>query len=140
QIGRPLIHHRGHLRAVRHAFCLIAAGLEVDTQHIGELGLVLDHQDSLLHVAPPDKPGKLITTRSPPSGECSAAMVPPCAFTIRWQMARPRPAPPYSRLREASTRNIRSNMRDSISSGTPGALSSITTRTFGPFARNTMPT
>ena len=59
----------------------------------------------------------------PPPGVCEARICPPCDRTIAATIDSPRPVPPFSRLREASTRKNRSNSRCSASSETPGPLS-----------------
>lgn len=60
------------------------------------LGLVMPHVNGQDGAAP--------VKIAPPSGPFAAVNVPPCARIMRWAMARPSPAPPVARLREASPR------------------------------------
>ena len=48
--------------------------------------------------------GKAITNTAPPSGALNAVTVPSKLSTISFTMAKPRPAPPLLRAREASLR------------------------------------
>ncbi len=54
---------------------------------------------------------QVITARRPPSGLSSSAMSPPCARAIEREIANPRPDPPSSLLRPASSRTHRSKTR-----------------------------
>src|SRR5690606_26614034 len=94
-------------------------GSEQIVAHQGrQLRLVLDdqHMGSRVH-APAPMAGRRTSMRRPPSVDAEAAMWPPWASTMARQMARPRPAPPAARLREASTRYRRSNNSSSESAG-----------------------
>ncbi len=99
QVGCIRAHPGHHLQAIGDAMRLEALGLEVIGLERGELGLVLDDEDAV-HWAT----GSESETRSPPSGEGTALISPSCACAMLRQIARPRPVPPFARLREASTR------------------------------------
>ena len=57
--------------------------------------------------------GKRTTASSPPSGKLRSTTEPPCAWMMDRAMARPRPTPPVSRLRELSNRTKGSNTASS---------------------------
>src|SRR4051812_12259131 len=126
---RPYPAH--HLGTVGDAMRLVALRLQVVRLERGELRLVF-HDEDPAHAALRSDAGRTTRTRRPPSGERSARMSPPCASAMLRHKARPRPAPPFARLRDASTRKKRSKSRGSASGGTPGAESSksIATRSW----------
>ena len=74
------------------------------------------HRPRLLRQAPA-APGSATVARSPPSARFASTMSPPWPRTMPRAMARPRPLPPVSRLREASIRTKGSNTRSSAASG-----------------------
>jgi hypothetical protein len=54
--------------------------------------------------APLPHRGSMIDARKPPVGRLRSVNSPPCACTVESAIAKPKPVPPVSRLRDASTR------------------------------------
>ena len=83
----------------------------------------------LLRDGPPSDqsppPGSTTVALNPPSARFSSRMSPPWPRMMVRAMARPRPAPPVSRLRDSSSRTKGSNTRSRSASGMPGSSSSI---------------
>ncbi|KAG1394898.1 hypothetical protein G6F59_014097 [Rhizopus arrhizus] len=111
QIGLVAREGLDHLAAIIHPFADHARRGQVVAQHGGQARFVLNDQDLRrcggrcaggggAHAGS----GRVMTTRSPPSGEGSAWIWPWWARTMLWLMARPSPLPPLARLRELSTR------------------------------------
>ncbi len=78
------------------------------------------------------QPGRSIRATNPPSGAFSSTSRPPSCSTIVRAMARPRPAPPVSRLRELSSRANGSTSSAIRSAGMPGPSSVTTIATLSP--------
>ena len=83
-------------------------GVSVQFQEIalelGDVEVVLGDQYVFHGLSPCQESGMEIVNSRPPSGTFAAAIVPPCASTSSFAMARPRPVLPRSFVRSASTR------------------------------------
>src|SRR3989344_159100 len=91
---------RAALGLVFHGVACVAQVVHHDG---GDVGFVFDDEDAVAHEGLSSS-GSCSVMRRPPRGEASAVSVPPCASTMARQIARPRPEPPWSRLREVSAR------------------------------------
>src|SRR2546426_1580670 len=72
----------------------------------------------------------------PAPGTVSTVMCPPCSSAKSRAIARPRPVPPSSRLRDWSIRKKRSKIRSTCSGAMPGPVSRTLAPTTSPFCRS----
>ena len=136
EVGQPARHQQGHHDGPRAEPVGQPRDREARRGRSGRLGRAVTGRGSgagarAASGATVVRPGRRTTMRHPwvPSGPASAWMVPWCRSTIHRTMARPRPAPPSSRVRAWSRRWNRSNTRCRSSAGMPGPRSVTTSST-----------
>src|SRR5437870_3470703 len=135
QVGPGTARSSEPIRPVIHDVHLVALDLEVVAEPVGEIGIVLDHEDSRHGVSPTAVTGSSITKRAPPPppvpvplGASSAQARPPCSATSSRTTERPMPVPATAEPRSRSSRQKRSQMRSRSAAGIPGPASSTQMR------------
>src|SRR3954471_781550 len=102
------------LQAVHRLDHLVAGARQQVADDLPIVLGVLDHQNALAHAAPISSPasssatsstriGRLTRKVAPCPGSDSTEIAPPCISTMRLEIARPSPVPPFLRVLELST-------------------------------------